>query len=883
MWRIVNRFMLVLVVLGTLACQSTAPPASSTGSGVSFSGTVTDQQAKPLEGSRVEVNGRETVTKADGTFQLTVTASDHYILNISHADFADLSYVTRIPIQGQRWSLIRAQIETVDAKNPFTIVDHRPDLPQKHLEGASLSLPADALVDDHGNPPAGPVRAAIATLDIANGEAPGDWAARSDDGKQDAFLVSYGAVFVQFTDTSGKHLQLRSGKTADLSLPVVASMKAHAPNNPQARFWYYDDKDGYWKHTGDATFNAATGAYTGKVAHLSTLNTDIAKTNAACLKVTLDPSIAFGLKLRLRYHSGGTPFGQTPVLVMSNTDNAFFRIPANTNILLELLDASNQVFGNLVVEDPIGSPLVNTVVNTGPQIPAGHTLWPNAPYTDCHPVLLRLGLPQVEIRVNELSTDPAMQRDDPTDDYVTWAPTFCRARLATPGAPATVVLTNDSPGQFPDGGDVQFALFQDPWPVDTTATNPNVTVNLPGDGSWVSFVIAGKFGKPSTNDKDTIIEAHLNTAGGPLVGTRALMVRVRKNANNLTTSERARFLFAMRKFRNQLGTNFVLLQEMHRLSQSISNDQGHKQPGFLPWHRAMLLQVERELQKIDPSVSLHYWDWDHAAANIFSEDFMGASDNSGGGLAEPIFSATNPLNGWNTDLPFASGQLRRNTDDHTLAPDDGVFKPLDHPGDPSLVDNVNYGPRPVGFNCGGSGSFSCECESLAHNQAHGWPCGGGHLTMPVRSAADPMFYLLHSQTERQWAYWQQKHDRFGVVVMGNLTFPVPAHYDNVGNWNDPGVSAFWRGAFLEDTLWPWDGSTDGGAGRGQRPPNQALGPGPNVPLSTPTVPMTPFEASLRRNLWPATSVIPKVRDMIDYEGRFQPKLGLGFSYDDVPY
>ena len=32
--------------------------------------------------------------------------------------------------------------------------------------------------------------------------------------------------------------------------------------------------------------------------------------------------------------------------------------------------------------------------------------------------------PRVEIRINELDNAPM---DDPSDDYVTWAPTFCRA------------------------------------------------------------------------------------------------------------------------------------------------------------------------------------------------------------------------------------------------------------------------------------------------------------------------------------------------------------------------------------------------------------------------------------------------------------------------
>ena len=95
----------------------------------------------------------------------------------------------------------------------------------------------------------------------------------------------------------------------------------------------------------------------------------------------------------------------------------------------------------------------------------------------------KLGLPEVEIRVNELPADPAL-KDNPVDDYITWAPTFCRARLTTPMASSVnVVLTNDAPGSMAGGGDVLFATHQDPWPVNTTATANTVALTLPGDGS----------------------------------------------------------------------------------------------------------------------------------------------------------------------------------------------------------------------------------------------------------------------------------------------------------------------------------------------------------------------------------------------------------------
>lgn len=877
-------FPVAFALLLSTGCAHLGKGTGPYGKADAFSGRVTDQQGRPVVDARIEVAGAETRSRSDGSFRLRVPRASRYLLDITHPDFADLSHLSREPLAGQTWKLVRAQVETVDPTGPIVLVDARPELAAKGLGGARFELAPDSLVDDQGRPPAGMVRATIATLDVGAGEGPGEWAVRSDDGRREGYLVSYGAVFVQLTDPAGGvTYQLRPGRTADLSLPVVPSMRSHTPPGGQAPFWYYDAADGTWKRNGTSVFDPVAESYVGQVDHLSTINTDIAKfDDAACLKLTLDPAIGLGNSLRIRYHSGGTAFGQAPTFVMNDTENAAYRLPANTNVLLELIDGGD-VVGNLVVEDPAGSPLVNTVVNTGPPIPAGNSLWPPPPFVDCKPIVLSLGAPEVEIRVNELPAAPAL-RDDPTDDYLTWAPTFALVRLATPmGSDVTVVLTNDPPGAIAGGGDVVFAQHQDPWPADTTATAATLTLTLPADGSWVPFVVAGEHGSPSTNDKDAIVEAHQGTAAGPTIGTKALMVRIRKDANTLTPSERDRFLFAWRNFRNQVGTNYVLFQEMHRLA-SGAGDEAHGQPAFLSWHRAMLLQVERELQAIDPSVALHYWDWDAAAPNLFSADFMGAPGNDPmNWIAEPEFSITNPLNGWNTDLPFEGGDLMRSESDHTADPG-GAMKPLDEPGS-NLLDFDDYGPTSDWQ------SFSADVEGESHNQAHGWPCASGHLTAPNRSAADPLFYLLHSQIDRQWAYWQRQYDRFGTEMGGALTFPAPAHYDNNGAFDTPGNTPdpFFRqkGSYLEDGLWPWDGTTGGTAGTVEwRPPNQATAMEPEptvVPDSMPMIPMTSFPASPHDNLWPPVATVPTNADMIDYLGRFQPQDGLGFSYDDVPY
>ena len=120
------------------------------------------------------------------------------------------------------------------------------------------------------------------------------------------------------------------------------------------------------------------------------------------------------------------------------------------------------------------------------------------------------------------------------------------------------------------------------------------------------------------------------------------MVRIRKNANTLSTAERNRVVSAFAQLNNQGLGRFVDFRDMHVLAADLEE---HTRPGFLAWHRAYVLDLERELQAIDPSVALPYWRFDRAAPNIFKRDFLGESDNNG----TVSFSSTNPLQFWKTD------------------------------------------------------------------------------------------------------------------------------------------------------------------------------------------------------------------------------------------
>lgn len=348
----------------------------------------------------------------------------------------------------------------------------------------------------------------------------------------------------------------------------------------------------------------------------------------------------------------------------------------------------------------------------------------------------------VEIQINNSPS--------PSAKFVGWAPSPCRIRITNPaGAQGQAVhnirLTSISAAS---AGAVVFRAGT------TGSFASPLTVGVPINGNWVSFFTAGRFGRPSINLNDVKIEAR---RGNALVGSTTCTVRIRKNANTLTPGERDRFIAAFAQLNNQGAGPFTNFRDMHT---NVSSPQAHGAPGFLPWHRAYLLDLERELQRIDPSVALHYWRFDRPSPNIFTRDFLGVSDNIG----TVMFSATNPLQFWVTD--GVQGINRRPFFNTNSAP----------PGLRTEAQTIALGTNYTAFRV---------MEGNPHGSAH--TSFGGSISSIGTAAKDPLFFMLHCNVDRLWAKWQRQNNRFNSTQA--------ASYDNTPS---P------IGHNLPDTMWPWN-------------------------------------------------------------------------------
>lgn len=392
--------------------------------------------------------------------------------------------------------------------------------------------------------------------------------------------------------------------------------------------------------------------------------------------------------------------------------------------------------------------------------------------------------------------------------YIGWTPTRCSLRITNNPQPALNVVLKNRDINY--GGQVDFR---------STYTDPDqdmLALTLPGDGTPVNFYISGKFGKPSFHDQDGAIS--VNDAGtDAALHQRKVMVRIRKDANVLTNAERDRFLNAYAT----VNSNTALYQVFLDSHNSAADGEIHVRPAFLPWHRAFVLALERQLQLIDASVTIPYWRFERTAPNIFTPDFMGSNPDSAGRVT---LSPSNPLRNWS--VLGVTGIIRvPGFNDQTQSP--GNYNGLLNEADTQALgsDFVNFRTM----------------EGNPHGSAH-VSFTSGPITSPPTATRDPIFFMLHCNIDRLWAKWQLVLNLFGTSNTA---------YSTAGSVK--------VGDALADTMWPWNGVTT--------PPRPSTAPGGPMPqLSFPGKP----------------SPQVTVGEVIDYIGKTEGNYNY-FDYDDVPF
>ncbi|MDB2656798.1 hypothetical protein N9Y60_01955 [Crocinitomicaceae bacterium] len=98
---------------------------------------------------------------------------------------------------------------------------------------------------------------------------PGDLLAK-DLNDNVVILETYGMVAVELEGSNGEALNVASGESVQLSMPVSTVQQSNAPNT--IPLWYFDEIDGNWIEDGIATLQGSS--YIGEVSHFSYWNCD---------------------------------------------------------------------------------------------------------------------------------------------------------------------------------------------------------------------------------------------------------------------------------------------------------------------------------------------------------------------------------------------------------------------------------------------------------------------------------------------------------------------------------------------------------------------------------------------------------------------------------
>ncbi|MEI8368259.1 MAG: tyrosinase family protein [Planctomycetia bacterium] len=271
-------------------------------------------------------------------------------------------------------------------------------------------------------------------------------------------------------------------------------------------------------------------------------------------------------------------------------------------------------------------------------------------------------------------------------------------------------------------------------------------------------------------------------------------MNVRKNQASLTTGEKTAFVNAVLKLKTTVPSQIGLTNryddyvQIHMDSMMLPDGSdrvpgwAHRGPAFGPWHRALLRNLELDLQDAagDPNLSLPYWDWtvnqspDAVVGSPWTDDFMGQMDPTTDVVKTgPFRQGVWVLNV--RQMGISDTMLRRALGRSVFQTTGTTAATLPTPTNVgnALLETPYDSPA---WSVGAAPSFRDRIEGWhgpgsIHNRVHLW-VGGSML--PSTSPNDPIFFLHHCNIDRLWAQWQHPSglpSRNYVPIAGTVGAP----------------------------------------------------------------------------------------------------------------
>jgi len=244
----------------------------------------------------------------------------------------------------------------------------------------------------------------------------------------------------------------------------------------------------------------------------------------------------------------------------------------------------------------------------------------------------------------------------------------------------------------------------------------------------------------------------------------AVAPAIREDQAALSTAKRQAFQNAIVQLVEE-GKYLELVQDHMDMSHNMHGSMG--EVGFyrfLGWHRRYLVEMERELQRVDAllrpgatdRIGIPYWRWQDPFPAWMST-FLPQPNPDNGQTPPARKNADPPEKANGADIDILVNQF--------------AIQNTGLPGENDYT-KFSYGLEGWGLRPDGT-------PLPAHNHGHAWI--GGIMNNTSTSPTDPMFWLHHAEVDRIWEIWRQANPTPAPLLAGpdRIMDPWVESYDDL--------------------------------------------------------------------------------------------------------
>jgi len=239
-------------------------------------GKVTDTYGYPISNVTVTVGGQKATTNDEGWYIVSnIAPGNKQVVTFSKTGSASTYQVASV--QTGKSSFIEATMSPVDQTSSVSAAPG--GTITNPTDNASVTIGANSLATSQGASYTGTATVTITSFDPSDemeaNAFPGEYLGVLAQNQTVVPIKSFGFMDISVTTPSGDKLNLASGKSATVAIPVPFDMQDEAANMGTCPLWYFDTTTGTWKEEGSGTYDDTIECFVGNVTHFSTWNYDI--------------------------------------------------------------------------------------------------------------------------------------------------------------------------------------------------------------------------------------------------------------------------------------------------------------------------------------------------------------------------------------------------------------------------------------------------------------------------------------------------------------------------------------------------------------------------------------------------------------------------------